>query len=293
MVELQYRCWREQLLPALAKRGTRFLSFRELKKPDLDWLEKYYRAEVRPVLTPLAIDPAHPFPQLLNKSLNMIVQLEMPTAGQTLRHLAVVQVPRVLPRLVRLPRGIGAQEYVLLAHLIGHFLADVFPGTRILGYWQFRVTRNSELYIDEEEIANLLKAVENELHNRRRGDAVGLEVEHDCPPTIRQALLGTFRLGEDDLYVIDGPLNPARLMAIYEGDHSPELRDAPFVAPTAALVREQPDLFAVTRERDILLHHPYESFSTVVDFLLRAAEDPAVLAIKQTLYRSGGDTQII
>ncbi|HXJ74076.1 MAG TPA: polyphosphate kinase 1, partial [Candidatus Dormibacteraeota bacterium] len=292
MVEQQYRCWREQLRPALAKRGIRFLQFRELKKADLEWLERYYRAEVRPVLTPLAIDPAHPFPQLLNKSLNMIVQLEMSASGQALRHLAVVQVPRVLPRLVRLPRESGAQEYVFLAHLIGHFLADLFPGTRILGYWQFRVTRNSELYIDEEEIANLLKAVENELHNRRKGDAVRLEVEHDCPEAIRRALLGTFRLGEEDLYVIDGPLNPGRLMAVYDGDHSPELRDPPYVAPVAAQIREQPDLFASIRERDILLHHPYESFSTVVDFLARAAEDPAVLAIKQTLYRTGGDTQI-
>jgi polyphosphate kinase len=292
MVELQYRCWREQLRPALAKKGIRFLQVANLKKNDFEWLERYYRAEVRPVLTPLAIDPAHPFPQLLNKSLNMIVQLEMATSGQALRHLAVVQVPRVLPRLVRLPRETMAQEYVFLAHLIGHFLADLFPGTRILGYWQFRVTRNSELYIDEEEIANLLKAVENELHNRRKGDAVRLEVEHDCPLPIRHALLGTFRLGEDDLYVIDGPLNPARLMSIYEGDHSPELRDPPFVPHVAERVREQPDLFAVIRERDVLLHHPYESFSTVVEFLTKAVNDPAVLAIKQTLYRTGGDAQI-
>lgn len=293
LVEQQYACWRTQLRPALAKSGIRFLSFKELKAPDLAWLEAFYRAEVRPVLTPLAIDPAHPFPQLLNKSLNMIVQLEMPTGGQPLRHLAVVQVPRVLPRLVRLPRENSAQDYVILAHLIGHFLADLFPGTRILGYWQFRITRNSELYIDEEEMANLLKAVENELHNRRKGDAVRLEVEHDCPQAIRQALLGTFRLSEDDLFVIDGPLNPARLMAVYEGDHSPELRDPPFVAPVTASFRDQPDLFAVIRERDILLHHPYDSFGSVVDFLEKASEDPRVLAIKQTLYRTGGDSQIV
>jgi polyphosphate kinase len=293
MVEQQYACWREQLRPALAKQKIRFLQFTELTKADLEWLEQFYRAEVRPVLTPLAIDPAHPFPQLLNKSLNMIVQLEMTTAGQPLRHLAVVQVPRVSPRLVRLPRQGAGQDYVFLAHLIGHFLADIFPGTRILGYWQFRITRNSELYIDEEEMANLLKAVENELHNRRKGDAVRLEVERDCPVSIRNALLGTFRLGEDDLFVIDGPLNPARLMAIYEGDHSPELRDPPFVGLTAAPLRDQLDLFAVIRDRDILLHHPYESFSSVVDFLIKASEDPRVLAIKQTLYRTGGDTQII
>jgi polyphosphate kinase len=293
LVEQQYACWRTQLRPALARSGIRLLNFRDLKAADLAWLEAFYRAEVRPVLTPLAIDPAHPFPQLLNKSLNMIVQLEMATVGQPLRHLAVVQVPRVLARLVRLPRETLAQDYVLLAHLIGHHLADLFPGTKILGYWQFRITRNSELYIDEEEMANLLKAVENELHNRRKGDAVRLEVEHDCPAGIRQALLGTFRLGEDDLYVIDGPLNPARLMALCEGDHSPELRDPPFVAPVHPLLRDQPDPFAVIRERDILLHHPYDNFSSVVEFLEKAAEDPRVLAIKQTLYRTGGDSQIV
>jgi polyphosphate kinase len=293
MVDQQYECWRKELRPSLAKHGIRILNVPELGKSDLEWIEKFYRAEVRPVLTPLAIDPAHPFPQLLNKLLNMIVQLEMTTAGQPLRHLAVVQVPRVLPRLVKLPRNDGRQDYVFLAHLIGHFLADLFPGTKILGYWQFRVTRNSELYIDEEEVANLLKAVENELHNRRKGDAVRLEVERDCPSPIRHALLGTFRLGEDDLYVIDGPLNPTRLMAVCEGDHSPELRDAPFVAPVAASLRDQPDLFSAIRERDILLHHPYDNFSSVVHFLERAADDPRVLAIKQTLYRTGGDTSIV
>ena len=293
MVDDQYRCWRDELRPALDTNGIRFLAMNEVSKEDAVWLENFYRAEVRPVLTPLAIDPAHPFPQLLNKSLNMIVQLEMSTAGQPLRHMAVVQVPRVLSRLVKLPREVNGREYVFLAHLIGHFLGDLFPGTTILGYWQFRITRNSELYIDEEEVGNLLKAVENELHNRRKGDAVRLEVEVDIPQAIRSALLGTFRLGDEDLYVIDGPLNPARLMTVCEGDHSPELRDVPFVAPVTPVLKDQPDLFAVIRERDVLLHHPYDNFSTVVDFLEKAAEDPRVLAIKQTLYRTGGDTQIV
>jgi polyphosphate kinase len=293
MVEQQYACWRSELLPALAENGIRFLSFKELQDGDLEWIENYYRTQVRPVLTPLAIDPAHPFPQLLNKSLNMMVQVEMAQDGQMLRHLAVVQVPRILPRLVRLRREESCRDYVFLGHLIGHYLADLFPGTNILGYWHFRVTRNSELYIDEEEMANLLKAVENELHNRRKGDAVRLEVEKDCPEEIRHALLGTLRLEEHDLYSIDGPLNPTRLMAVYEGDHSPELRDPPFVATAAATLRDQPDLFSVIRERDVLLHHPYDSFNSVVDFLEQAAEDPKVLAIKQTLYRTGGDTRIV
>jgi polyphosphate kinase len=293
MVDDTYACLREQLMPGLAASGIRLLEMTELDEADRVWLEEYYHTQVRPVLTPLAIDPAHPFPQLLNKSLNLIVRLEMPKGPELLKHLAVVQIPRILPRMIPLPREDQRQDYVYLAKLIGHHLADLFPGTRIVGYWAFRVTRNSELYIDEEEIANLLKAVENELHNRRKGDAVRLEIDHDCPAPIRDALLKTLRLTEDDLYLIDGPLNPTRLMTLYQGDHSPELRDPPFVAPVAAPLRNRPDLFAAIRERDILLHHPYESFSSVVDLLDQAAFDPDVLAIKQTLYRTGGDPRIV
>ncbi|HSU52561.1 MAG TPA: polyphosphate kinase 1 [Candidatus Dormibacteraeota bacterium] len=293
MVEDQYTCLRESLLPELSNNGIRILDISALELPDLAWLAQYFRTQVRPVLTPLAIDPAHPFPQLLNKSLNLIVRLELEKNGEMLKHLAVVQIPRILPRMIKLPREDGRQDYLYLSRLIGHHLGDLFPGTRILGYWPFRVTRNSELYIDEEETANLLKAVENELHNRRKGDAVRLEIDYECPPYIREALLKTFRLTEDDLYLIDGPLNPTRLMALYEGDHSPELRDPPFVAPIAASVRDETDLFAAIRERDILLHHPYENFDTVVGFLEQVANDPDVLAIKQTLYRTGGDPRII
>jgi len=293
MVSDHYTCWRESLSPALARNGMRILDLGELELPDVAWLSQYFRTQVRPVLTPLAIDPAHPFPQLLNRSLNLIVRLEMQKNRETHKHLAVVQIPRILPRMIKLPREGPGMDFVYLSRLIGHHLADLFPGTTILGYWPFRVTRNSELYIDEEESANLLKAVENELHNRRKGDAVRLEVDHRCPQFIRDALLKTCRLTEEDLYLIDGPLNPTRLMALYEGDHSPELRDTPFVAPVAAPLRGHDDLFAGIRERDILLHHPYENFSSVVEFLEQAAADPEVLAIKQTLYRTGGDRRII
>jgi polyphosphate kinase len=293
MVEQQYACWREQLAPALADNGFRFLRPSELDAHDKAWIEEFYRSQVRPVLTPLSIDPAHPFPQLLNKSLNLIVQLVLKQSGQTLRHLAVVQVPAVLPRLVKLPHEDSRQDHVLLGHLIGDHLSDLFPGAKILGHWLFRVTRNSELYIDEEESGNLLKAVETELHNRRKGAAVRLEIENDCPADLRDALLKTLNLTEDDLYIIDGPLSPGKLMTLYDGDHSPELRDRPFVAPVATMLRGVTDLFAAIREKDILLHHPYESFSSVVEFLEQAAEDPNVLAIKQTLYRSGGDPRII
>ena len=294
LVERQYKCWREDLRPALAKEGIRFLSFPELSDADRAWVENFYRTQVRPVLTPLGLDPAHPFPQLLNKSLNSIVQLEITEDAELRQRLAVVQVPRVLPRLVKLPRPDSPeQHYIFLGELIGHYLADLFLGTTILGYWHFRVTRNSELYIDEEETANLLKAVENELLNRRRGDAVRLEVEYGCPLEIRTQLLENLGLTEDDLFLIDGPVNPIRLAAICEGDHSPELRDPPFVAPVAAALREHHDIFAAIRERDLLLHHPYENFSSVVDFLRQAAADPGVLAVKQTLYRTGGDLQIV
>ena len=293
MVEQQYACWREDLLPALAANGIRLLELAELEPPDLAWVKDYYRTQVHPVLTPLAIDPAHPFPQLLNKSLNFIVRLEMARNKEVLKHMGVVQMPRNMPRMVKLPRADARQDYVYLDSLIGHYLADLFPGTKLLGYWPFRVTRNSELYIDEEEAANLLKAVENELHNRRKGDAVRLEIDHRCPAFVREPLLKTLRLGEEDLYLINGPLNPTRLMALCEGDHSPELRDPPFVAPAAASLRERPDLFAAIRARDILLHHPYENFNSVVEFLELAASDPDVLAIKQTLYRTGGDPRII
>jgi polyphosphate kinase len=293
MIDTQFRCWREDLVPNLAKNDIRFLRPEELDAKRLAWLHEYYQQQVRPVLTPLGIDPVHPFPQLLNKSLNVILQLEIEKDGEVSKRLAVVQVPQVLPRLVRLPGPEEHREYIFLGHLIGHYLADIFPGTKILGYWHFRVTRNSELYIDEDDVRNLLSAVEQELHNRRKGAAVRLEVDQSMPTEISQYLLENLDLSEDDLYRINGPLNPVRLMAICSGDHSPELRDASFVAPVAASVRDVKDYFAAIRQKDILLHHPYENFSSVVEFLEQAASDPHVLAIKQTLYRTGGDARIV
>jgi polyphosphate kinase len=295
LVERQYACWRDDLRPALARNGICFASFTELSDADLAWADDFYRDQVLPVLTPLSLDPAHPFPRLLNKSLNAIVRMEITEGGQRRRRLAVVQAPRVLPRLVKLPREASGHQhhYVFLGDLIARHLAELFPGADIEGCWPFRVTRNSALYADEEEAAALLKAVEVESRARRRGDVVRLEVEEGCPPEIRTLLLENLGLGEEDLYIIDGPLNPVRLLAVAEGGHSPELRDAPFVAPVAAAFREEPDMFAAIRRRDVLLHHPYENFSGVVDFLRRASADPKVLAIKQTLYHTGEDLQIV
>jgi len=293
MVDQQFECWKNELVPALQRSGIRFLKMPELKAADREWVGRFYRTEVLPVLTPLGIDSAHPFPQLANKTLNIVLELEAQQDKKTVKRLAVVQLPRLLPRLIKLPRDDGRQDYVFLGQIIKHHLSELFPGVRILGHWLFRVTRNSELYIDEGDIANLLKAVENELHNRRKGDAVRLEIERGCPRELIAALLKRLRLTEDDLYEVDGPVNPIGLMQICQGDHSPELREPPFVAPVAVMLRGKPDIFAAIRERDMLLHHPYESFSSVVEFLEQAAADPKVLAIKQTLYRTGGDTRIV
>lgn len=293
LVDQQFKCWRRDLAPALEEQGIQFLNPAKLKGDDREFAEKFYRDEVRPVLTPLGIDPAHPFPELLNKSLNIIVQLEVQQGSETIRRLAVVQVPRALERLVPLPRRDGSRHYVMLGHLIGHYLADLFSGNKVVGHWLFRVTRNSELYIDDEEVSNLLSAIEEELHNSHKNDAVRLEIGHTAPQEIREELLSNLKLTEEDLYVISGPINPVHLMALLHGDHSPKLRNRPFNPPIAAPFRDERDLFRVIRKQDVLIHHPYESFSSVVDFLAQAAEDPRVLAIKQTLYRTGGDPRII
>jgi len=293
MVADKYVCWHEQLQPALAQNKIRILDMTQVKGGDMKWLDEFYHSQVRPVLTPLAIDPAHPFPQLLNKSLNLMIRLEMAKNDALLKHLAVVQCPAILPRLIQLPREDDRRDYVFLGHLIGHFLADLFPGTQILGCWPFRLTRNSELYVDEGDTPNLLKAVEEELHKRRRGHAVRLEIASECPESVRAALLKTLNLTEQDLYLVDGPMNPSRLMMLYQGSHSPELRDAPFVAPVAPALHGKKDLFAAIRERDVLLHHPYENYTSVVEFLEAAATDYDTLAIKMTLYRTGGDPRIV
>lgn len=294
MVAAQNACWQKLLRPSLAKEGIRFLNFNEISAEDREWLKSYFRAEVLPVLTPLAIDSAHPFPQVLNRTLNLIVRLESGAQNKWSRRLALVQVPRGLARVVRLPgRSSKRQDYVLLGQIISAFLNDLFPDLRINGRWIFRVTRNSELYIDEEEVANLLNAVENELQNRRKGDAVRLEVARNCPPDIRSELLKRLRLTDHDLYQVHSPMNPAQLMNIAEDSQFAELRYPTFAAPVAHAMRPPADLFAAMRERDILLHHPYESFESIVNFLQQSAKDSRVLAIKQTLYRTGGDTRII
>ena len=293
MVDEFYRCWHEELQPGLARHGFQFHSVADLATDDRQWAEHYYHTHVRPVLTPLAVDLSHSFPLLLNKSLNLIVQVEREQDNEVEHRLVIVQVPRVLPRIVPLKSDPTFRNHIFLADLISHFIADLFPGTRVHGCWPFRVTRNSELYIDEDDADNLLQAVENELRNRRKGDAVRLEIDQHCPESLVADLLGHLGLSTEDHYGIRGPLNLTRLMAVCQGDHSPELRDQPFVAPISPALQDRSDLFAAIRERDILLHHPYDSFESVIDFLNQAAADPSVLAIKQTLYRTGGDPRIV
>ena len=285
-------CWSDQLRPSLAAAGISFVLPTELAESERRWLAQYYREKVHPVLTPLAIDPSHPFPQLLNKSLNLITRIRLGQGDATVERLAIVQVPRVLPATLLLPRPDSRKVHVFLSDLIGTHLDQLFPDTVIDGWWAFRITRNSELYI-EEEASNLLKAVEAELHNRRKGEAVRMEISESCPESLRNELIHTLGLDLNDVYNVGALMAPGRLMSMLEDQSARELFDPPFVAPIAAAVRGWTDLFEAIREGDILLHHPYESFDTVVRFLQQAASDSRVLAIKQTLYRTGGDRRIV
>ena len=291
-VDDQYRCWNEEVEPALIAEKIRFHSYPDLADVERAHFEKFFRERIFPVLTPLAIDPSHPFPQLLNKSLNIIVHLE----GEGLNtDLAVVQVPRILPRYVPFSDQTEEQgnDFVLLGSIIKHHVGELFHGVKVLGSHLFRVTRNSNLYVDEEEADNLLHAIEEELRHVNRGAAVRLEVQEDCPDAIADRLLDLFNLEKGDLFRHDGPLNLTRLMPLALSIDRPDLRDKRFTPATIVSLTEEADIFWHIRKGDILLHHPYDSFQTVLDFLGQAAEDPNVLAIKQTLYRTSSDSPLV
>jgi polyphosphate kinase len=291
MVDEEYRVWSEELVPALEKNNIFFLRHDELTNAEKQYYAKYFEKSVYPVLTPLAVDPVHPFPQLLNKSLNVAVELE---GIEISTNLALVQVPRILPRLLLYKAGEkGVYRHIFIGNLIQAHVASLFHGVRVKGAYQFRVTRNSELYLDEEETDNLLKSIELELRKRSRGAAVRLEIQRDCPRHVADQLLQTFGLTEDDLYQVDGPINFLRLMPVIAEVDRPDLKFRPFVPAIVTAPHEEEDIFAQIRRKPILVHHPYESFQTVIDFIEQAAEDPKVLAIKQTLYRTSGDSQIV
>src|SRR5437899_7960076 len=294
LVATQYDFWKKELMPALAKNGTRLHDVAQLTGKRAAWAKRYFQEEVFPMLTPLAVDASHPFPQLLNKSHNLLVRARAHQGGEPL--LAIVQVPRVVPRLILMPRGKGDDEpwdYIYLASLIKHYIAELFPGLMLDGVHAFRVTRNSDLYIDEEEAENLLRTIEQELRRSSRGNAVRLEVEADCPRDFRELLLKFFNLTEADVYKVDGPLSMTHLMPLVTNDAFANFRDRPFLPARDPALPPHVNIFEVMRRRDVLLHHPYESFDPVVELIEEAAQDPQVLAIKITLYRTSGDSPIV
>ncbi|HKR35949.1 MAG TPA: polyphosphate kinase 1 [Steroidobacteraceae bacterium] len=296
LVEDQYELLNQLVFPALAAQGIQFVNVRTAKAKQREWLADYFANEVEPVLTPLGLDPARPFPRIQNKSLNFIVRLSGKDAFGRDAELAVVQVPRSLPRIIRLPQSAAASDqthFVFLSTVISTFVAQLFSGMKVEGAWQFRVTRNSDLFVDDEEVDNLLRAVEGELAQRRYGAAVRLETSLDCPQDIADFLLRHFALDKDDLYQVNGPVNLNRLMAIYDLVERPDLKYPAFTPSVPKRLMAKEDIFAVMREAPLLLHHPFESFAPVIDFLRQAASDPDVLAIKQTLYRAGPQSPVV
>ncbi len=296
LVEQQYRVLNEELLPALEREGI-FISRREsfVEGPRMDWLRAHFQREVLPVLTPVGLDPAHPFPRVLNKSLNFAVTVEGVDAFGRDCDYAVVQAPRSLPRVVRLPPEIarGPYDFALLSSIIHENVGDLFPGMKVTGCYQFRLTRDSELWVEEEEVDDLLDALEGELTRRNWGDSVRLEVADNCPPEIRSFLQEQFDLKAEDVYQVNGPVNVSRLARVYDLIDRADLKYPGFVPSTPRALSYSTDMFETLRRGDVLLHHPYESFAPVLELLRQAAKDPEVLAIKQTLYRTGNDSPIV
>ncbi len=294
LVAAQYACLGEMLLPALRDAGVCVVPRVEWSSENIAWLAQYFEREVEPVLTPLALDPSRPFPRIQNKSQNFIVRLAGEDAYGREADLAIVQAPRSLPRVVPLPdSGGGTLRFVLLSTIIQEFVPRLFEGMQILGCYPFRVTRNSDLFVDEEEIDDLRRALEGELAHRRYGAAVRLETSRDCPDDLVQFLLRQFLLSESDLYRVPAMVNLHRLSAIYDLVQRGDLKYPSLTPGVPKRVAATGDIFQVIRQRDVLLHHPFQSFSPVMDFLRQAASDPRVLAIKQTLYRTGTDSSVV
>ncbi|HEV7608066.1 MAG TPA: polyphosphate kinase 1 [Steroidobacteraceae bacterium] len=293
LVDAQYACLNDVLLPALWNQGIELLARAAWDTATAHWLARYFEREVEPVLSPLGLDPARPFPRIQNKSLNFIVRLAGQDAFGRDTGLAIVQAPRSLPRVVALPEEGGRKRFVLLSGIVQQFVSRLFSGMEVLGCYQFRVTRNSDLFVDDEEVDDLRRALEGELAHRRYGAAVRLEVSSDCPPDLDAFLMRQFTLNEVDFYEVDGPVNLNRLDAIYDLVQRPDLKYPIFTPGLPRRVAGSTDLLSVIRQKDVLLHHPFHSFGPVLDFLRGAAADPRVLAIKQTLYRTGNESPIV
>ncbi len=293
LVDEQYQLLNDVLMPELAKKGVVFVSPEMWTEAQAAWLADYFSREVEPVLSPLALDPARPFPKILNKSLNFAVVVEGEDGFGRNSGLAVVQAPRSLPRIIKLPDELGSRNFVFLGTIVESFVSKLFAGMHMRGCYQFRVTRNSDLFVEQEEVDDLLRAVEGELASRRFGDAVRLETAHDCPEEILTYLLGQFGLTNEDLYKVSGQVNLNRLMAVYDLVDRTELKYPPFTPSVPERLRMGTDLFTTLRAGNVLLHHPFQGFGPVADFIKQAASDPQVLAIKQTLYRAGSDSAIV
>ncbi len=291
-VDAQYRCWNDLLLPELRKQGIRLLEWDELDEDARAYAQSYFQREVDPLLTPIAIDPAHPFPRVLNKALCLALLLRRKRKSSGPQVLGVVTVPRALPRFVRLPTEDGKFDYLLLQDLIAQNLAGMYRGYEVLARVAFRVTRNSNLYFEEEETRSLLETIRVELHNRRKGDSVRLEIETGADPEIVERLRINFELDEDQVFRDDGPVNLSRVMFFYSDINRPDLKFPPFSPRALHLSRKSENIFDELRQHDILLHHPYDSYDPVVDFIQTGAEDPAVVSMKQTLYRTSQDSPV-
>ena len=296
LVRQQYEMLNDVILPELAKEQIHFVHRADWTAPQKNWLSHYYHDEIVPVLTPLTLDPSRPFPRILNKSLNFVVRLDGKDAFGRRRHRAIVQAPRSLPRIIQLPDKLaepGSDNYVFLSSVIHAHVADLFPGMNVEGCYQFRVTRNSNLYLDDEEVDNLVRALEGQLEASRYGAAVRLEISHTCPQDLCDFLLDHFHLGHADLFTVDGPVNLNRLSTVCDKTDRPDLLYPPFTPGLPAVLKTGKSIFSVVRKRNVLLQHPYQSFLPVIEFIGAAAADPKVLAIKQTLYRTGADSPIV
>ncbi|MSU66048.1 MAG: polyphosphate kinase 1 [Opitutus sp.] len=293
LLDDQYRCWTDQLLPALAREGISFKSGADLTPRELTWVRAYFMEQVYPVLTPLALDQSHPFPQLGNKTLNIVVALDNPDTPEVEKFVAILPVPRILPRLVTIaPSGRGPERTIFLSEIIKLCAGELFPGYRLTAAYAFRVTRNSDLYIDDEESANLLKQIEEELRNLRRGAAVRLEVEDGIDQDLFATLCHNLALTREYVFKLKGPLNPVRLQSLADLPR-PDLKFPPFAPVEASPLRDLGQIFETLRQQDVLLHHPYDAFAPVVDFVEQAARDPQVVALKQTFYRTSGDSPLV
>ena len=296
LVATQYSVMNDVLTPELARAKIHVLRRTATWKPALSrWIKRYFKSNVLPVLSPIGLDPAHPFPRVLNKNLYFIVTLDGKDAFGRETRLSIVQAPRSLPRVVHLPEDIskGKWNFVLLSSIIHTHVDDLFPGMKATGCYQFKVTRNSDLFVDDEAVDDLLIALEGELPSRRFNDAVRLEVADNCPGDISGFLLQQFGLEEDDLYQVNGPVNLNRLVAICDLVDKPELTFAGFTPDLPPRLQKNVSIFDVLKNGDILLHHPFQSFAPVIDFVRQAANDPNVLSIKQTLYRTGDDSALV